>query len=188
MLDAHVAYCRRVEDHRVQILRMLEKRMHPAVRARFDAEDVLSLVTVKCPPNVHQLLMLPRTRFYYWLRQVARHRLVELQRYHLDSGCRDPRRELPNQSTDSAESQRLNAMMDLGPTQVETAELQELCAWVNRSLEALSPGDREILRLRYYDDLEPNEIAARIGISLVNCQKRVHRARLRLKRLLETTA
>ena len=45
MLDAHAAYCRRVEDHRVQILRMLEKRMHPAVRARFDAEDVLSLVT-----------------------------------------------------------------------------------------------------------------------------------------------
>ena len=188
MLDAHAAYCRRVEDHREQILRMLEKRMPPAVRSRFDAEDVMSLVTVKCPPNVQQLLQLPRTRFYYWLRQVARHRLVELQRYHLDSGCRDPRLELSNQNDDSARSYQLSTLIDLGPSQEATAELQELCAWVNRSLQALSPGDREILRLRYFDDLEPNEIAVRIGISLVSCQKRVHRARLRLKRLLETTA
>lgn len=54
-----------------------------------------------------------------------------------------------------------------------------------RALERLSHRDREALRLRYWEELEPAEIAQAMDCSRATMGVRLHRARLRLRRELE---
>jgi RNA polymerase sigma-70 factor (ECF subfamily) len=53
------------------------------------------------------------------------------------------------------------------------------------ALRRLSPGDREALLLRYWEELEPAQIAEVMGCSRAAMAVRLHRARLRLRRELE---
>jgi RNA polymerase sigma-70 factor (ECF subfamily) len=53
------------------------------------------------------------------------------------------------------------------------------------ALRRLSPGDREALLLRYWEELEPAQIAKAMGCSRATMAVRLHRARLRLRRELE---
>ena len=54
-----------------------------------------------------------------------------------------------------------------------------------RALGCLSQGDREALLLRYWEELEPAQIAQAMGCSRATMAVRLHRARLRLRRELE---
>jgi RNA polymerase sigma factor (sigma-70 family) len=53
------------------------------------------------------------------------------------------------------------------------------------ALRRLSQGDREALLLRYWEELEPAQIAQAMGCSRATMAVRLHRARLRLRRALE---
>ncbi len=53
------------------------------------------------------------------------------------------------------------------------------------ALRRLSQGDREALLLRYWEELEPAQIARVMGCSRATMAVRLHRARLRLRRGLE---
>jgi RNA polymerase sigma-70 factor (ECF subfamily) len=52
-------------------------------------------------------------------------------------------------------------------------------------LSALSPKDRLVLTLYYFDECDANEIAARTGWSVTLVRVRVHRALKRLRQILE---
>ncbi len=53
------------------------------------------------------------------------------------------------------------------------------------ALRRLSHNDREALLLRYWEELEPAQIAEAVGCSRTTMAVRLHRARLRLRRELE---
>jgi RNA polymerase sigma-70 factor, ECF subfamily len=57
---------------------------------------------------------------------------------------------------------------------------------LKEALGRLSSIDREVLLLRYWEELEPARIAAAIGCSRATTAVRLHRARLRLRRALES--
>jgi RNA polymerase sigma-70 factor (ECF subfamily) len=57
------------------------------------------------------------------------------------------------------------------------------------ALAQLSDGDRELLRLAYWDDLSRQDLATVLGISVGAVDTRLHRARQRLRaHLAETSA
>jgi RNA polymerase sigma-70 factor (ECF subfamily) len=56
------------------------------------------------------------------------------------------------------------------------------------ALWQLSQGDREALLLRYWEELEPAQIAQVMGCSRATMAVRLHRARLRLRRELEAVS
>jgi RNA polymerase sigma-70 factor, ECF subfamily len=56
---------------------------------------------------------------------------------------------------------------------------------VEQALERLEDADRRMLRLRYADDLTQAEVARRLGVPVGTVKVRLHRARGRLRRLLE---
>jgi RNA polymerase sigma-70 factor (ECF subfamily) len=55
---------------------------------------------------------------------------------------------------------------------------------LNRALMAIPPPQREVLLLRYRDDLSYNEIAVIVGIPLGTVRTRLHHAKRRLEELL----
>lgn len=65
-------------------------------------------------------------------------------------------------------------------------ERQALAAEVVRAMETLGAEDREVLTLRYVDDLEPREIAEILGLSPNAVSVRIHRATQSLKVKLDT--
>jgi RNA polymerase sigma-70 factor (ECF subfamily) len=58
---------------------------------------------------------------------------------------------------------------------------------VEQALARLDDADRLVLHLRYADDLTQAEVARRLGLPEGTVKVRLHRARLRLRPLLEDT-
>jgi RNA polymerase sigma-70 factor, ECF subfamily len=56
---------------------------------------------------------------------------------------------------------------------------------VEQALAALAESDRRMLRLRYGEDLTQVEVARRLGVPETTVKIRLHRARRRMRRLLE---
>jgi RNA polymerase sigma-70 factor (ECF subfamily) len=59
---------------------------------------------------------------------------------------------------------------------------------VEQALRKLAVGDQRMLRLRYAEDLTQVEVARRLGVPEGTVKVRLHRARRRLRRLLEEPA
>jgi RNA polymerase sigma-70 factor (ECF subfamily) len=72
--------------------------------------------------------------------------------------------------------------------QLRTLERRETAAGVRAALERLGPRDREILALRYLEELPFAVIADRLDISLTAAKVRSHRALTRLRVVLEDEA
>ncbi len=72
-------------------------------------------------------------------------------------------------------------MMEDPQTLIEEHELQR---FVFDAVQSLSPKDREVTLLFYYEEMDLKEIATMLGISVVAVKGRLHRARQQLRELL----
>jgi len=64
-------------------------------------------------------------------------------------------------------------------------ERRENAETARRALASLPAGDRELLALRYLEDLKLAEVAARLDMPLGTVKTRIHRALLRMRRELD---
>lgn len=71
------------------------------------------------------------------------------------------------------------------PSTDELAMRSEASVRLARAIHALPPAEREVLLLRYWDDLPPREIARRLDVDVVRVKNRLFRARRRLRERLE---
>jgi RNA polymerase sigma factor (sigma-70 family) len=74
---------------------------------------------------------------------------------------------------------------DPGESVLEVLERQETADQVQRALSKLPAIDREIIALRYLEELKTTELAQRLDIPTGTVKARIHRALARLKVLLE---
>ncbi|MDB5307872.1 MAG: sigE 20 [Gemmataceae bacterium] len=74
----------------------------------------------------------------------------------------------------------LNGVRSSQPLPVEMLEKEELFARLRAELEELSPGDRDILTLRYALDYDANTIAELLNVNVTAVHMRLSRARQRL--------
>jgi RNA polymerase sigma-70 factor (ECF subfamily) len=95
------------------------------------------------------------------------------------------RRALADQRRGAARRERLGARLR-GEAIEETAGPVLLDEVLAAALRRLSQGDREALLLCYWEELEPAQIAQVMGCSRATMAVRLHRARLRLRRELES--
>lgn len=91
------------------------------------------------------------------------------------------RREKRHRDTDDLESVELP---DGGDTPQELAERSETQTAVRAALSALSEEHRQVLLLRYMQELDYGEIAAALAVSEGTVKSRINRAKARLKEIL----
>ena len=137
------------------------------VHDRDRAEDVLQNVWI----DVYQQLATLRSTkaFAMWLFRIARnHTCHELRR---------ARRELPSES--------LEEIPDETPGAGERAVSADEAATVHQGLDRLSPAHREVLILRFMEELSYDEIADVLGCSVGTVRSRIHYAKQTLAQHLE---
>jgi RNA polymerase sigma-70 factor (ECF subfamily) len=103
-----------------------------------------------------------------WLYRIASRRVVDYQRRSQDQvGSRDG---------------------DLGGAEDPqgVVERNERISAVRAGIDRLAPRDREIIRLAFFDELEPIEIAAVLNCTINNTYVRLHRALKHLRTVLES--
>jgi RNA polymerase sigma-70 factor, ECF subfamily len=175
--------------HRSRLRQMVALRIDRRMAARVDPSDVVQDALADAARNLSDYLKTRPLPFYPWLRQFAWERLLQLHRFHLRAQRRSVGREqlrifdLPDDSEIALAARLVNSGSSPSGRMLR-AELRER---VRTALDGLEPRDREVLVLRYLEQLATKDIAAVLGISEAAVKTRHRRALERLRRRLDET-
>ena len=172
--------------HRKRLRQMIAVRLDRRLAARLDPSDVVQEVLVDACQKLPDYLEHRPLPFYPWLRQLAWERLVKLHQRHLHAQKRSANREerqalaLPDESA----LELANRLIAPGTSPSNRLLRNELRGRVQAALAQLAERDREILVMRYLEQLSTHEIAAVLQISEGAVKTRHVRALERLRRWL----
>jgi RNA polymerase sigma-70 factor (ECF subfamily) len=177
------------DQHRDRLRRMVELRLDPRLRSRFNASDLVQEVFLDVARDLNAYLADPKLPLLLWLRVHVGRRLTTLHRQHLGTRMRDAGLEISlyQGALPEASSAALASMLlgrHASPTQA--AQRAERILRVQEALNSLDPVDREVLALRHFEQLGRAEAAQVLGITQEAGAKRYFRALRRLKDVLAT--
>jgi RNA polymerase sigma-70 factor (ECF subfamily) len=172
--------------YRGRLRQMVALRIDRRMAARVDPSDVVQEALADAARSLSDYLKNRPLPFYPWLRQFAWERLLQLHRHH-QAGRRSVSREQLRISdvADESEAVLVERLVNSGSSPSARLLAAELRDRARAALEALEPRDREVLVLRYLEQLSTKEIAAVLGISEAAVKTRHRRALERLRRRLD---
>lgn len=154
-----------LERHRPRLRRSVAVRLDDRLAARVDPSDVVQEALAEAAsllPRYAEERPLP---FFPWLRRLAIQRLSKHRRLagaaRRDSGREVAEAPLPDRSA----WQLADRLVETGGGPATQAVRAERRQAVHDALAALPEPDREVLVLRYLEQLGPGEIAAVLGLS-----------------------
>ena len=173
--------------HRDRLRRMIGVRLDPRLAARVDPSDVVQEALTEASRKMPDYLRTRPVSFYPWLRQIAWERLARLHSRHIAVQKRSVGREARWSASLSDQSVMQLAGMLAAPGSSPSAHVaaQELREKVRSALDDLPDMDREVLTLRYLEQLSTAEIAEITGTTKEAVKARHFRAVQRLQRLLQ---
>jgi RNA polymerase sigma-70 factor (ECF subfamily) len=123
--------------------------------------------------------------FYPWLRQIAWQRIVDIHRRHLRARKRSVLREADLMFSEESAFELADRFLKRGSTSPSAGmRRRDLCDRVRHALAQLSEKNREVLMLRYLEQMSPGEIAAILGLSEGAVSMRHARALQQLRKIL----
>jgi RNA polymerase sigma-70 factor (ECF subfamily) len=175
-----------LDRHRMRLRRMIALRLDRRLWARVDPSDVLQETLAQADQKLSDFARRPPLPFYPWLRRLAWERLVQVHRQHIHVQMRSVNREagpgppLPDESA----LELAGRLAARGSSPSARLRHQELCARLNWALAQVTDADREVLVLRFLEDLSTKEIAAVLRVTEAVVKMRQLRALRRLRGLL----
>jgi len=166
---------------------MVAVRMDRRLAARVDPSDVVQEALAEASRQKAEYLRRRPLPFYPWLRQIAWGRLVRLTSHHVSAQRRTVTREqVPELALPDESAHFLAGRLVASDTSPSRSLLRrELRARVQAALAELPARDREVLVLRYLEQLSNSEIAAVLEITEAAVKMRHLRAVERLRGLLD---
>jgi RNA polymerase sigma-70 factor (ECF subfamily) len=168
--------------HRDRLRRMVAVHLDRRITARIDPSDVVQEALMDAAQKLSHYLEERPLPFYPWLRRLAWDHLVRLHQHHLATQKRSALREekqafgLPDESVLEL-AQRL---VSPGSSPSRHLLREELRDRMRAALNQLVEGDREVLILRYLEQLSMSEIAAVLDLQEGAVKMRHTRALRRL--------
>ncbi|MBM4094117.1 MAG: sigma-70 family RNA polymerase sigma factor [Planctomycetes bacterium] len=154
-------------SYRPRLRRLVAARLDPRLSARVDPSDVVQDTLLQAVKQLPKYLRENPLPFFAWLRQLAIHRLTGLAAEHIVAQRRSVTREQSwalGLSEDSVG--RLAAQLAAAESTPSHHMLaQESRDRVRQALERLPDADREVLMLRFVEQLSAAESAAVLGIT-----------------------
>jgi RNA polymerase sigma-70 factor, ECF subfamily len=172
--------------HRERLRRMIALRLDPRMAARIDPSDVVQETLAEANRRLDGYVQQRPLPFYPWLRQLACDRMAEQYRLHVRARRRSVRREEapPPPLPDASAEELADRLLGRGDSPSAGLQREELRCRVRAALAMLAEQDREVLVLRYLEQMSAREVGAVLGVSEGAVKKRALRALQRLRGLL----
>jgi len=175
-----------LQRHRPRLRRMVALRLDPRLAARLDASDVVQDALLEATQRLPAYLEERPLPFYPWLRQIAWQRLTKLYARHVGAQKRSVLREEPVMALSGQSVAWLAERLVAGGTSPSRDFLrQEMARRVRHALGRLKADDREVLVLRFLEQMSMAEVAAVLEITEPAAAMRQVRALERLRELLK---
>lgn len=175
-----------LDRYRDRLRRMVAVRLDRRLVPRLDPSDIVQEALAEAASKLSDYLRERPVPFYPWLRRLAWERLVAMHERHLRASRRSVAREersltrLPDESAAQLADQIAANLAAPDHRLI----LDEMKARLTEALSELADADREILVLRYLEQLPGQAIAEILQISEVAVRQRVTRAVERLSKRL----
>ena len=166
-----------IETHRDYLRRVIDLRMDPALRGRVDPSDIVQETQMVASNRMNDFVQRRPASFKLWLRGEAIQQIGAQYRRHVKADRRSVRRECS--ISDASSMMLARGLLAGAPSKI--AAQKEMAQRVRELVEQLPEIDREILLLRYIEQLSNAEAAELLDIDPDTARKRHGRA---LKRLL----
>ncbi len=165
-----------------EMQRLAASMLDAALRQRVDESDVAHNVSVIAWQRFRPMFFGSTAHeLFLWLRQITRHALQNLYRYHYRKK-RNLNRELPLPS-DRSSADSVGELCSDWTTPRTKAVRREEAEWLQKALESLPPSERTAIQLRLQQELTLDEIARRMDRSPAAVAGLLKRARRRLNNL-----
>lgn len=175
-----------LDRYRVRLRRMIAIRLDQRLAARADPSDIVQEAMKDAHQRLPDYFANPQLPFYPWLRRIAADRLADAHRRHIGAERRSVLKEHPwtPDLNDESVAELAQSIVTSSLNPGRRVMLAEMQARTKAALMDLKPHDREILVLRYLEQLGVEEIADVLGISQTAVTSRHLRALQRLRKLL----
>ena len=150
---------------------VLYRAAYRFTRSAHDAEDLVQEVCVRAYPRLDELERLEQPRA--WLIRVMRRLFI------------DQTRRYERTHVESVEKAEIEAMVSDGPGPPECAEQSDQRESLDRAWQHLDKDDRTLLALHHIEGYTLAELTEMTGLPEGTLKSRLHRARVRLGRLLK---
>ena len=156
-----------VSTHRARLRKMVVARMDVRLQSRLDPSDVVQDVLTEAS---HRLPKFSRDRvlpFYPWLHQIARDRLIELHHQHVTAQKRSINRETVHAVLlgDESITSIINRLPAANASPSDMAARKEMTNTIRTLLGELDEATREVLLMRYVEQMKIREIAAALNLT-----------------------
>jgi RNA polymerase sigma-70 factor (ECF subfamily) len=175
---------RLLNRHRDRLVRMVAVRLDPRVARRVDPSDVVQDALTEAVKKLDDYLVRRPTAFYPWLRHIAWESLVKCHERH-SAGKRTVERDEPLPLSDLSVLELAERLIDSGSGPSGRLMRREAHARVRTALQGLERNDREVLVLRYLEQLSTAETAAVLNCTSGAVKVRLLRALRRLRDRLD---
>ena len=172
--------------YRPDLRRMVASQLDKRLSARVDPSDIVQETMIDADRRLGKFLRQQAVPLLVWLRKIAADRVIDTHRRHLGSQRRSVIRERRKSQPLDGSAPELTELIAIGKTN-PSGELmrEELIEQVRVAINGLPERYREVLVMRHFDQMEPDEIAQVIGISPSAVRSRIVRALLRLREALD---
>ena len=175
-----------LEQHRDRLKRMVSLRLDRRLLKRVDPSYIIQEALMQANHKLDEYLRERPIPFYPWLRQLAWDQLVTAYRRHLVAHRRSASREdyVPDLSDESV-AELATFLCDLSEEPLRKLLRAEAQGRLHNALGQLTEQYREILVLRYLEQLSTSETATVLNLGQSAVKMRHMRAIKRLKELLD---
>ena len=173
--------------YRSRLKRMVSTRLDQRVMRRVDPSDVVQDALTEAAKKLPVYLADQAIEFYPWLRQIAWEQVIAQHRRHLRAQARSVNREQAYEARwpDDSVMALANQLSTGGTSPSGRTMRKEQGTQLRELLNRLKPIDREVLALRYLEQLSTKETAEVLGLTERGVKTRQRRAIERLTVLLK---
>jgi RNA polymerase sigma-70 factor (ECF subfamily) len=175
-----------LERYRGYLRRMVAARLDRRLARRVDASDIVQEALVDAAGRLDDYLRDKPLPFFGWLRQLATERVIKAHQRHLVAQRRSVSRESGSVGvSDESADELVRSLVAQDTSPSNRLMRKERRDEVMAALAKLSPRDREVLVMRYLEQLDTPQIAEAVGITEWAVKARLLRALIRIRGRLE---
>jgi RNA polymerase sigma-70 factor (ECF subfamily) len=175
------------DRYRDRLHRLVQVRLDARLRGRWDPSDVIQEAYLDASRRLGEYMGRPDLPFFLWLRFLTAQKVAEIHRREF-AQKRDAERDANPYLGDGSLTSSITLADAFIASQTSPSEefaREEIRSALTRALEELDDDDREIILLRYFEQISNTESARVLGIAVNAASQRHVRALKRLRRVLQ---